>query len=204
MRWAVTILPLILVVCPSLAQEMETLMTPGVSNGGFGAVVTRVTSIKDEFGVIAGIRGAWITNHTFSMGAGFYGMATQNVAMNGSEVGGIAGHDYLLEMGYAGLEFEYVYPWHKLIHMNAHVLVGGGGVAYVEDPQRDHGEDDLLDSDAFFIVEPAICLELNVASPMRLDVGLSYRFVSNIELPQIDNRDIDGPAATLTLKFGGF
>lgn len=204
MLWVVPILSLLLVASSAVTQEIETLVSPGVSNGGFGALVTRITSIKGEFGVIAGIRGAWITNHTFSIGAGFYGLATQNITMDGGDIGGTPGHDYFLEMGYAGLEFEYAYPWHKLVHMSANVLVGGGGVAYLEDPQHDHREDDLLDSDAFFIVEPELCLELNVAKPMRLDIGLSYRFVSDVELQGIENEDIDGPAATLTFKFGGF
>jgi hypothetical protein len=204
MLWVVAILPFLLVASAGVAQELETLVSPGVSNGGFGAVVTKITSVKDEFGVIAGLRGAWITDHAFSIGAGFYGLATQNITVDGSDVGGTPGSDYFLEMGYAGFEFEYVYPWHTLLHMSANVLVGGGGIAYLEDPKHNHREDDLLDSDAFFIVEPGLCLELNVAKPMRFDLGISYRFVSDVELPEVDDEDIDGLAATAAFKFGGF
>jgi hypothetical protein len=200
----IVVTTLVLVASTGVTQEAETLLSPGISNGGFGAVVTKLTTVNGEFGVMAGLRGAWITNHTFSIGAGFYGLATQNIVMDGSELGGTPGQDYFLEMGYAGVEVEYVYPWHRLLHMSANVLVGGGGVAYIEDPHYDDREDDPLDSDAFFIVEPGLYLELNVARPMRLDLGLSYRFVADVELPKIEDGDLEGLAATLTLKFGGF
>jgi hypothetical protein len=204
MRYSITLLSLLIATSSAVAQEVETLLSPGVANGGFGALVTKTASIGGEFGLLVGLRGAWITNHTFSVGGGVYGLATQNITMDGQDIGGTSGQDYLLEMGYAGLEFEYVYPWHRLLHVSADMLVGGGGVAYIEDPRHDHRDDEVLDSDAFFIVEPGLRLEVNVANPMRLDLGVSYRFVSDIELPKIKNEDIDGPAVMLAFKFGAF
>jgi hypothetical protein len=204
MRYSITILCLFLAASTVVAQEVETLLSPGVASGGFGALVTKATTIGGKFGLLVGLRGAWITNHAFSIGGGFYGLATQNVTMDGGEIGGTPGQDYFLEMGYAGLEFEYAYPWNRLLHMSADMLVGGGGVAYIEDPRHNHRDDEVLDSDAFFIAEPGLRLELNVANPMRLDLGVSYRFVSDIEMPQIENKDIDGPAVALTFKFGAF
>ena len=46
--------------------------------------------------------------------------------------------------------------------------------------------------------------EVNVTSYMRVNLGGSYRFVSGAKLAEITNEDIDGPSASLTLKFRGF
>jgi hypothetical protein len=65
-------------------------------------------------------------------------------------------------------------------------------------------QDTTKQADGFYVVEPGVNAELNVASYFRINLGGSYRFVTGAELQDIGNDDLSGPAATLTLKFGGF
>ena len=68
----------------------------------------------------------------------------------------------------------------------------------------DWGPDWDEDIDAFFVTEPALNILVNVTKHLRIGFGASYRFVGDVELPDLDNKDISGPAGIVTLKLGGF
>ncbi|MCU0612045.1 MAG: hypothetical protein MUE60_09690 [Candidatus Eisenbacteria bacterium] len=201
-------IPLCIVVASQTPGfEPETLYRGDIDHGGFGGPVVKLTEIADEFGVIAGVRGGWIIDHRLTLGAGVYGMASQNMELDPMEIGGVPGQEYRLEVGYAGLELEFAAQPHRLMHVTLQTLVGGGGVAYLEGERAGHWDDEdaqTLSSDGFFIAEPGINLELNVAKPFRVALGASYRFVTDVDLQGLANEDLSGLGATITLKFGSF
>ena len=55
-----------------------------------------------------------------------------------------------------------------------------------------------------FIAEPALSVLLNVTRHLRVGFGASYRIVGDVELADLQDKDISGPAGVVTIKFGGF
>ncbi len=200
----VLLLALNIVTTPTSASEEQTLLHGEIENGGFGGLVVKCTEIRDEFGVLVGFRGGWIINHSLVIGGAGYGLASQNYDIDPTEIGGLPGRDYCLELGYGGMELGFVHNSHKLVHVAVQTLIGAGGVCYVEDDWHSDSGDDCLDGDAFFIVEPGIDFLLNVARPFRIGIGASYRFVKDVDLPALENSDIAGFSMGITFKFGRF
>lgn len=187
--------------CGQLYAQEETLMGNGdIEHGGFGGPVVKFTQVKNEFGVLVGGRGGWIINHCFVIGGGGYGLAN-NVDANNFYFGAKP----FINFGYGGVELEYIIQSDRLLHFSVYTLIGGGGVSYRNSLWDDDYWDDWdVPSDAFFVFEPAANVELNIISFLRINVGVSYRFISGVELDDLKNSDLAGPSAILTLKFGKF
>jgi hypothetical protein len=177
-------------------SAQETLMEGDLRHGGFGAPVVKFTEIDNRFGVLVGGRGGWIINGSFVVGAGGYGLA--NVG-NFEHVMNAPGDRGRLAMGYGGLELTYVLRPDELVHFSAGVLIGAGGLVW--NPQGQSGNQD---DDAFFITEPELAVVLNVTRFFRAGLGVSYRFVRDVELFDLRDGDISGLAGVVTLKFGSF
>ena len=118
---------------PVLAQE-ATLINGEIESGGFGGPVLKVTSINGENAVMVGGCGGWIINHSFVLGGGGYGLVTDVHAKATDSI-----HQNI-EMGYGGLELEYIPSSNDLFHLSVGLLVGAGGIGYR------HG-----DNDAFYV-----------------------------------------------------
>jgi hypothetical protein len=58
--------------------------------------------------------------------------------------------------------------------------------------------------DSFFVFEPAAQVNLNVTKNFRISGGVSYRYVSGVNLPASTNADLSGPTAVVTFRFGTF
>jgi hypothetical protein len=193
---------------PATAQH-ETLIDGHVGFGGFGGPGLRFTSVNGTPALLVGGRGGVIFNleqgHSLILGGGGYGLTT-NVRLDGIVRDQI---QLYLQMGYGGVEFEYVNNTHRLIHPSVHLLLGAGGATYREPLtwRSDwSGWSDWADLDysVFFVAEPGVSLNLNVTTFFRLSTGLSYRFVSGSSLPGTSDPDLSGLAGGLTFRFGGF
>lgn len=180
------------------AQEETILDMHEVTHGGFGGPVVKFTQINNEFGLLVGGRGGWIINHTFVIGGGGYGLANN---INGNQL--VSGKVPLINFGYGGFEMEYIYDSDNLIHFTAYTLIGGGSVNY-RDPANHDKFDNNEDMQTFFILEPAVSVELNVVKFFRINFGASYRYISNFEYKGLNQSDVAGPSAILTFKFGKF
>jgi hypothetical protein len=183
-------------------HAQETLLDGDVVIGGFGGPIMQGTSINKQFGVLVGAAGGVIINHTIAIGGGGYGLAN-----NVTEAGAPSVRPYL-NVGYGGVFIEYIHNSDALIHFTGGILIGGGGVGYRSDYDGDNVDEvwDNTDTlnDAFFVAEPSVSAELNVAKWCRVTLGGGYRFVSGVELPGLSNSDISGPSARLMVKFGSF
>jgi hypothetical protein len=184
MKRLLTIAVLLALASPALAQE-RTLIRGGFDSGGFGAPVVKFSQIDGEFALFVGGRGGWIINHTFVLGGGGYGLAN-DIDTNDDGV-----RD--LELGYGGLELEYINSSNNLIHFTAYLLVGGGGLSGT-----------AAIEEAVFVLEPALNGELNVTDYFRLQAGAGYRWVSGVNSPGVDGSDLSAFYAQVTLKFGTF
>ena len=195
----------------ALAQEHETLFGSDLDHGGFGGVVTKLTPIRGEAGVLVGGYGGWLIDHRLMLGLGGYGLSNQVRASADAEaIYAPADEPLYIEFGYGGFMIEYVIAPSRLLHVNVQALIGGGSVTYRED-----WHDDFLDDnpntrrygrrEALFVAEPTVNAELNVTTWMRISAGVGYRFVTGVdELRGLENTDLSGLSGTLALKFGGF
>ncbi|HBG17683.1 MAG TPA: hypothetical protein DDW93_12955 [Firmicutes bacterium] len=180
---------------PAFARD-EVLISEQIDHGGFGGPSFKVTSLNGKTGVLTGGYGGWYINHTFMIGGGGYGLANEVKAPVTDTDG-----DLYYNLGYGGLMFEYVNNSHKLIHFTINTLIGAGGIGYRE---RNWRPDPEYASDLFFVFEPTINLELNVASCFRVGLGVSYRYIDGIQLVGTTDEELSGIAANLNFKFGAF
>jgi hypothetical protein len=207
MKIGILVFVVSLFLCQTSRAQEETLMGSGeISSGGFGAPVVKLTEITGDPAVLVGGRGGWIINHTFVLGAGGYGLVTTHKTQDPLAFLFPYG-ETVLSFGYGGLELEYIIQSDKLLHYSVYLLLGGGAVSYRNKNSSDEW-DDLYDihspEDAFFVVESAVNLELNVASFFRINAGIGYRSISGLKFDSLGNADFSGMTGTLALKFGGF
>lgn len=176
------------------AQRTQTLISGDIESGGFGGPVLKATRVAGTDALFMGGRGGWIINHTFVLGGGGYGLVT-------SVEKDVLGDGTLrrLDMGYGGVELEYVVNSYRLVHWSASLLLGAGGISY-----RDLSGNVVPENgEAFLIAEPGAYAVLNVTDFFRFAAGASYRFTTG-ELGTITSEDLDGGSVVLMAKFGSF
>lgn len=186
-------------------DEIKTVFSKSHSNGGYGALTIGYSQIDGHDAIITGGRGAFIFDHSFAIGLAGYGFVNNldanNYYYNQNNELSLAG-------GYGGLFFEPIVAGKSPIHLSFPILVGMGGVSKVDlyswdywgpaDPIRNY------DYDVYFVFEPAMEVEFNLARFFRTAAFVSYRYTSNIQLFETDEDVLNGLNFGLTFKFGKF
>lgn len=205
-RIFLSILMLLAFTGASLAEQ--TLLTGRVVHGGYGGPVAKFTNFNGEFGVLAGGEGGWILNHTFMIGGGGYGLATDHQASSVPADFPWALDETRMEFGYGGVILSYIGHSDQVLHPTFSMLIGGGAVNVGRDYEHDWLESqdtgDQRYADRFFVFEPSASAELNLVSFMRLDVGAGYLLISGVNHWGLTNSDVSGVTGSATLKFGKF
>lgn len=169
----------------------ETLFGDDVTFGGYGAPVVRVGQFNGDVAAFAGAQGGVVLNHSLILGLGGWAlMPSVDVA---------DGLPRLIDFGYGGFLVEYVYPWQKLLHFHASLLIGGGGLVYNDVYSWEYGV-----VDAVFIAEPTVGVELNVTQYLRLAVGAGYRYAADTECEGLTDDDLRGVSGAAVFKIGVF
>lgn len=147
-------------------------------------------------------------DHNFSLGLAGHGWCNRDQTYY-SDITDTAGA--YLEGGYGGLLLEYTLFPKSVVHVTFPVLIGAGGASYVtsdEYPQWDEDEWDydhqVIDDDAFFVIEPGVRAEVNILKFMKLNAGVSYRYVDGLQLVNTSDDLLNNFNATVGLKFGKF
>ncbi len=187
---------LVLVATPAYAERDRTLVQSITHHGAFIAPMLKATEMLGQLSLLVGGRVAWIANHKFCLGVGGYGLAS-DVTTDFDQTDVPA----LLNFGYGGLVVEYIFYPHHMFHFTLDTLIGAGGADFFT---REEGADREWDGDAFIIIEPGFNLEFNIRAGWRLDFGYSYRFVSDLSMEGLSNKDLRDVAANLTLRLGKF
>lgn len=200
---ALFLAPLLLV-----AQEETLIGDTEIENGGYGALVIRLSSINDEAGILVGGRGGWIINHTVSIGFGGYGLVNDVPSL----LPGPFGQNFV-QFGYGGLDLEFVINSDRVIHASVHALIGGGSAGFrygsFEGSMWDNDEFGIdgrtfHEQDEFFVVEPGATVDLNVTPWFRLSAGASYRYISGMSTRATSNTKTGTPSGLLMFRFGDF
>jgi hypothetical protein len=202
------ILSVLALAQPLLAQEQEpelqTLLGSNrITFGGYGGPQVGFTKFDSRDVWLVGGRGGVLLNHSLVIGGGGFGI------VNSPRFGQIdSGNGGYLEGGYGGMLVEPILWWNRVVHLSVPVLVGAGGMAYVKsldyDNDHDRYNDNLIDSDPFFVLEPGIELELNVVRFMRIAAGVKYRWAPNLDLSDTPSDPFNGFTTTICVKFGKF
>ena len=181
---------------PAVAEEAQVLLGPNVAHGGFGAVVMGITEVNGETAIMGGVRAAWLIDHRVAIGVGGYGLASRHVGDVPAD--SLEQH---VEMGYGGLEIEYILRPHAVVHGSALLLIGAGGAGYRPDRSPDEAGPD---PDTFLVVEPGLYTVVNVAPVLRATLGISHRFIWDVGHPRLDNSDLRGFTAAASFQLGKF
>jgi len=195
MKTFFSMLFLVIFVISASAQE-ETLISGPIESGGYGAPVAKFGQIKGQTGIFVGGQGGWIINHAFVIGGGGYSLVNDIKATTDD-----LGRVLYLDFSYGGLLMEYIIASRKLVHFSIHSLIGVGHVNY---RLKDYDDSDYYGSDRFFVLEPGANLMLNLHKNIRIGVGATYRYVSDVDYGELSNSDLRGVTAQLILKFGSF
>lgn len=180
-----------------------------VDHGGYGGPEIKFGRVAGRDAVFFGGKGGWIIDHLVVLGGGGFGL-TNNPSVP-DRLQTVTGIDRRITMGYGGGMIEYFVMPDKLVHGTLGVLVGGGAVNITErsatcrhDDTRMDCQGDEVANDSFFIMEPEAGLEVNVVRFLRLNAGVSYRYVTGVGGIGFENDDLRGFNGTFTVKFGAF
>jgi hypothetical protein len=208
MKKFITAMMAIMITLTAFSQqyepEMRTLLghDKKISHGGYGAITLGYTQLDGKDAFMMGFKGGWIIDHRLTLG--FAGTSFVNDI---SAINSMVYDDVNLAGGYGGLLIEPIISPFSPIHIAFPIIVGAGGVAHVNYSYWNYDtfiEPVVWDSDAFFVVEPGIEIEVNVARFMRAAFGVSYRYTSLINLPDTKKDGLRGLNFGLALKFGKF
>ena len=189
---------------PVIAEETETFLREKLEIKGFGSPIVKLTQVHNEFDLMIGARGAVLLNRALAIGIGGYSLAS-SIHVSDPQSN--------FEMEYAGLILEFVFPSDKLVHLSASTLIGWGNLNnaanrnWMYDPYYDdsryYANYNLVD-DSFMVIEPELDFELNMTTFFRLGLGISYRYISGVDLMPLTNADLKGLATVFTFKVGKF
>ncbi len=187
------------------------------SSGGYGAPELKVGPINGETSLFVGGRGGWIIGHKFVLGGAGYGLTTNNTFMEDLAdkpigVGADSTRTIDIGMGYGGLLLEYILFPKSAIHLSFPLIIGAGGSTLNAKKYQDSSNlnpnewalYDYVESSGFFLLEPGINVELNMAKFFRLTAGANYRYISGTNLQRLSDNDLSGVNFNITFKFGGF
>lgn len=182
-------------------------------NGGWGGPAVALTEVMGKPALLTGLKAGWIIDHRFTLGIGGYGMVTDvpnkgydaYLVDNGEEVRRTS----QFRMGYGGLLLEPVIAYKSPVHVTLPILIGAGGCAYETSTRWEAGDsthyDDWRDQgQAFFVLEPGVELELSLVRILRVGIGASYRYTSDIDLPATPVDALRGFNTSFTIKVGRF
>jgi hypothetical protein len=191
-------------------NEMQTVFgkdhQPTV--GWYVGIEQAYTQFDERDVWMGGLNFGMTIDHHFSMGLTGRGWYQRN-EMYYPELTDTTGA--YLEGGYGGFMLEYTLFPQKMVHLTFPVLIGAGGATYVSEDEYMEWDDDewdtshkVLDTDAFFVIEPAVKAELNILRFMRLQAGMSYRFTDGFQMMNTSDDLMNNFTATVGLKFGKF
>lgn len=186
------------------SNEIQTLFSHHKSLGFYGGFSMGYSQIDGKDALVTGGRMALIFNHSTAVGIAGYGFVNGFDDLRWPDETEVK---YSLAGGYGGILVEPIVGGLRPVHLAFPVLFGVGGAGLVRHYAPgfwDHPYYNPSEGDFFFIVEPAVELEFNLARFFRTAATVSYRFTSNLELTGIDEKVLNGLHFGLNFKFGKF
>jgi hypothetical protein len=190
--------------------EMQTIFGKNhqPSVGWFVGLENSYTKFDEREVWMGGLNFGMIVDHHLSMGLTGRGWYERD-EMYYPELTDTTGA--YLEGGYGGLLLAYTLFPQSVVHLTFPVIIGAGGATYVTEKEYLEWDDDewdtsheVLDTDVFFVIEPAVNAEVNILKFMRLHAGVSYRYTGGFQMINTSDNLMNNFTATVGLKFGKF
>ncbi|HAF28755.1 MAG TPA: hypothetical protein DCG75_06875 [Bacteroidales bacterium] len=215
MKKMITVLVLALMVQVSFAQEEKVIKEESKSDmqtiftkenlkvtGGYIAPELKMGYVHEDASLLLGAKLGMTFNNKFTLGVAGYGL-TNNSNFDINRTG--TPESARIGMGYGGLALEYTLFSDKKIHFSIPVVVGVAGIyVYEDDGDYFNSTYDEIENSAALVVEPGINIELNLFKFFRIDLGASYRLVSQTDLVYLQDEDLSDLTINATFKFGFF
>jgi hypothetical protein len=201
------------------SDEIQTLFSKRggkVDHGGYFAFTTAYSQVAGQDAFSVGGRAGWLIDHHVTVGLAGQGFVNSIYNdeydfppnYNGDPVeSGL----YFVG-GYGGFFVEPIIAPKFPVHIAIPIMIGGGGAAWNYTTWVDSGWEhdmdeytyDPYDYDAFFILEPGLEIELNLVKFLRASVGVTYRYVTDLQLEGTPKDAMNGFTGNFSLKFGKF
>ncbi|NOQ27666.1 MAG: outer membrane beta-barrel protein [Bacteroidales bacterium] len=171
--------------------------------GGYISPEIKVGNVNEDVSLFVGGRLGMILNDHFTLGIAGYGLANNS---NFKDLDPLSlNPDLRINMGYGGLLMEYTFFSNKKIHFSIPVVVGAAGIyIYEDDNNYFYNNYDDIENSAAFVVEPGVNIEFNLFKFLKLDLGASYRIVTQTSLVYLEDEDLSDLSINATFKFGFF
>lgn len=202
------------------AQETETIYSNRASDrpmnmliksdkgfGGHLSLNVKGSEVYDEMSVLVGGELVFTLNHALNVGVAGYGMPSR-VEYNDPE------NFYLgtpsVEMAYGGFFVEPVFFDQQVVHFTVPVLIGAGWSALSDSRYYNNPEYDdpfrIIEETGYFVFEPGINMEVNLARNVKFTLGGSYRMISGVDFQdaKVTDSDLSGFAFSGGIRVGWF
>ncbi|MBD3167179.1 hypothetical protein GF324_11300 [bacterium] len=182
------------------AQTTGYLLDGYQEQGGYGGVEMKVTGINNEIGVLAGLQGGWIFNHSLSLGAAWYtSLSTHDVNARINSVDRIG----QLSLSYGGAMVKMNLASHRVVHLQPSLFFGIGQTSLTS-TEIPGWEEVLFERNVVTILEPELKAELNLSRHIRVLGGLGWRLAFGLDSAHLTAAEVGGYTASLTVRFGKF
>lgn len=178
--------------------------------GGYLSLGLGNTMINDNNAMLGQFRLAARLGHSFSIGIAGNGFSDRIYGLNYDRPE-LSTDGYYIEGGYGGILLEPVFAPSFPVHLSFPVLIGAGGVAFCNDQEEFDWDDweydtenNVIDRAAYFVIEPGVELEFNLARYVRMGAGVSYRFTSGFKVMDEREHLLNGLTCSLNFKLGVF
>lgn len=108
--------------------------------------------------------------------------------------------------GYGGIHLEPIFFGQKKINLSIPIMLGSGAIGYIKDIEDhpDYDNEDIEKWDVAFVFEPGVNLLYNISRYAQIEMGVKYRFSSDINLEPQSIKNLNGFSAGFGLKLGVF
>lgn len=192
-----TLLLVLVVAIPVLASE-ETLIGNSAENTSIWGVDLKSSPVNGRSGLwLGGYSGQIMNDGTLFIGSEGYVLLNPLSAPAGApnDIGPTN-----IGLFYCGLTCEYNLNPNKLIHLSGSVLAG---LCYVKYVGTDYSIEKGLAA-LCYVVEPGVNVMMNVTDFFKAGVGVSYRWVSGLDIQGLTNSDLSDVSVNLIFKFVEF
>lgn len=197
MKNALIIIGILMYATSLFAQKDETLFDGVNRTGAWGAPIFEILDPGSDIQTTNGGGGGLVLNDFF---LGGYGMGTARASVTPRD----EGLREQVNFKHGGFWLGYTPLQHKVIHPYASARVGWGKAKY---SATDNTTSQLVEEgeDSIFAITPEAGVEVNIFSFFRVAATASYRHVNGFRgLSYLQDEDLSGFGATLTLRIGGF
>lgn len=158
-----------------------------IAFGGSGILFSKV---NNQFGVMTGGRGSATFNNRFTFGGAGWGMFKGIETFADTEVIGF------FKFGYGGIEFGYIFHQGQKVRFGSNLLTAFG-IGFQEKYPKSAGEVRM-----FPVFEPSLYTQIGLGRLLKLDIGITYRFVTGSKFTFMNNRMLSGPSVYIAFLVG--